>query len=94
MYFLVSSLIVHTVVLLNLVKLIAWAVCNVTTHKYHAVYYLYVPFCIAIPVLSITLMVDVSLKKMFPALLTVSCDGLVNESCTVRISVPSILLSG
>ena len=64
-----------------------------TTHKYHAVYYLYVPFCIVIPVVSITLIVDVSLKKMFPALLTVTCVGLVNVSCSVKTSVPSILSS-
>ena len=38
-------------------------------------------------------MIDVSLMKMFPALLTAVCDGLVNVSCTVRTSVPSILSS-
>ena len=38
-------------------------------------------------------MIDVSLKKMFPALLTVFCVGLVNVSCSVRTSIPSILSS-
>ena len=38
-------------------------------------------------------MVDVSLKKMFPALWTVFCVGLVNVSCSVRTSIPSILSS-
>lgn len=38
-------------------------------------------------------MVDVSLRKMFPALLMVFCVGLVNVSCTVRTSIPSILSS-
>ena len=46
-----------------------------------------------VPVVSITLMVDVSLMKMFPALLTALRDALDNLSCTVRTSVPSILLS-
>ena len=41
-----------------------------------------------------TLIVDVSLTKMFPALLTAVCDALDNLSCTVRTSVPSILSSG
>ena len=38
-------------------------------------------------------MVDVSLKKMFPALLTVYCAGVVNVSCSVKTSIPSILSS-
>ena len=38
-------------------------------------------------------MVDVFLKKMFPALLTTVCDTLDNVSSTVRTSVPSILSS-
>ena len=38
-------------------------------------------------------MVDVSRMKMFPALVTTDCAGLVNLSSTVKTSVPSILLS-
>ena len=38
-------------------------------------------------------MVDISLKKMFPALLIVSSVGFVNVSCSVKTSVPSILSS-
>ena len=46
-----------------------------------------------LPVTSITLMFNVSWRKMFPALLTAVCVALVNMSRSIRTSVPSILSS-
>ena len=46
-----------------------------------------------VPVISATLKLNVSWKKIFPELLTAVCVASSNAICTSRISVPSSLLS-
>ena len=46
-----------------------------------------------VPVISATLKLNVSWKKIFPELLTAVCVASSNAICTFRISVPSSLLS-